>query len=325
MTLGKPAALERPPGSARLEAKLAALTGCEHALLAPSTLHLFFDLFSMFAKAEVNIVVDGGAYPIARWGIHGAAHARTSVINFRQHDLRALQKALDGADGKPPVIVTDGYSVEKGSLAPIADYLAVASARGGFVVVDDSQALGIFGKPSRSSLYGIGGGGSARHLSLRSDRLIVGCSLAKAFGVPVAVIAGSIAVLKDFERHSATRVHCSPPSIAVIAAGLHAMAINRRDGDALRQMLAAKVSRFRRGLRELGLIATASLFPIQAIRLPTGRTAEVVHSKLQKRGIQTVLHSAGRGRRRWISFVISVLHSDAELDSALAHLENAIG
>ena len=50
LTLGKPAALESPPGAREVEGELAALTGCERAVLAPSTLHLFWDLFGILAK-----------------------------------------------------------------------------------------------------------------------------------------------------------------------------------------------------------------------------------------------------------------------------------
>ena len=55
LTLGKPAALEAPPGAREVEGKLAALTGCGRALLAPSTLHLFWDLFGILAKRDVMI------------------------------------------------------------------------------------------------------------------------------------------------------------------------------------------------------------------------------------------------------------------------------
>ena len=50
-----------------------------------------------------------------------------------------------------------------------------------------------------------------------NDGIVVGASLAKAFGAPLAMLAGSAAVVGEFERQSATRVHCSPPSVAAVA------------------------------------------------------------------------------------------------------------
>jgi len=324
LTLGKPRALEVPPGTRRVEQQLAVLVGCERALLYSSTLHLFSDLFAQLAQSQVNIFVDAGTYPIVRWGVERAACAGTLVTSFKQYDLDSLQEALDAVDDKPPIIVADGYCPARGKSAPIAKYLAHARARRGLVVIDDSQALGIFGRRAQSVTYGVGGGGSAQYAGVADGRLILGSSLAKAFGVPVAVLAGSSAMLDEFERKSGTRVHCSPPSVAMVAAAARASAINRRRGDALRMTLAQRVSRFRQGLRKLGLIAIPSLFPMQPIRLPENIAAEDLHEELRERGIETVLHRGEGGGKAWISFILTARHSANEIDTALAHLAGAL-
>jgi len=324
LTLGKPRALQTPRGAVRVERQLAALIGCERALLATSTLHLFFDLFAMLGRSGVNLFLEANAYPIARWGVERAACAGTQVTTFPQHNVHALQKALDAVDDKLPVIVADGYCPLRGEPAPIAEYLAVATARGGLVVMDDTQALGIFGKPGRPSAYGTGGGGSMQRAALTSDRLIVGSSLAKGFGVPVAVLAGSAAMVERFEQQSETRVHCSPPSVAVIAASARALAINRRYGDAVRMKLAEQVLHFRRGLRRLGLVATPGLFPMQPVRLPKQVAAQDLHEELRERGIEAVLHGGERGKQAWISFIVTARHTAEEIDTALAHLASAL-
>jgi 8-amino-7-oxononanoate synthase len=324
LTSGKPAALEDPPGASRVERQLAALIGCERALLATSTLHLFWDLFALLAEAKVNIFLDAGSYPIVRWGVERAACSGTLVKRFRQHDPVDLKRALDSVAGKPPVIVADGYCPGCGSLAPIKEYLAQATARGGFVVVDDSQALGIFGRPARWTAYGRGGGGSMQHADSTSDRLILGSSLAKAFGVPVAVLAGGSAMVEAFERQSATRVHCSPPSAASITASALALSINNWHGEALRMKLGQLVSHFRQGLRRLGLVAIPGLFPVQPLRLPRHVDAQRVHEALQGRGVEAVLHRGESSKNARISFVLTARHNTHEIDQALAHLEGVL-
>src|SRR4051812_46557747 len=74
LTLGRPAALEEPPGAGQVAADLARLTGAEAGLLFPSTLHLFRDLFRCVVTAAnpaaargVVLLMDTQAYPIARW------------------------------------------------------------------------------------------------------------------------------------------------------------------------------------------------------------------------------------------------------------------
>jgi len=49
LTTGRPAALADPPGAREVAGALAALAGCGAGSLAPSTLHLFWDLFGVLA------------------------------------------------------------------------------------------------------------------------------------------------------------------------------------------------------------------------------------------------------------------------------------
>lgn len=209
-------------------------------------------------------------------------------------------------------------------MAPLREYLAEAEARGGFIVVDDSQAIGIFGKPARWTIYGMGGGGSMQQAGIFSDRLIIGASLAKAFGAPVAVLAASSAIVDQFENRSATRVHCSPPSAAVIAASSRALAINQSYGDALRMKLAQRVLQFRQGLRKLGLLSIPIPFPVQPISLPDQAEAQNLHQSLSERGVEAVLHRGERGKEARISFVVTARHSPTEIEQALAHLASAL-
>jgi 8-amino-7-oxononanoate synthase len=321
LTLGKPAALHRVPRSGEVERKLAALIGCERALLVTSTLHLFFDLFSILARRKISILLDRGSYPIVRWGVERAACSSTQVRGFRHYDAEALRGILESPDETTPVIVADGYCPRCGKAAPVEEYLALARSRGGFVVLDDSQSLGIFGDPSFGAPYGTGGGGSLRRAGLRGDDgVLIGSSLAKAFGAPLAVLAGDARLVDEFERRSATRVHCSPPSAATVAAAARALMINRSFGDRLRLKLAHNVSRFRRGLREMGLVGINGLFPVQSLRLPARIKAETLHRKLSLAGVAAVLHREGREGNAQISFVLTARHTFKEIDCALARL-----
>src|ERR1700722_18739677 len=97
LSLGKPAALEDPPGAARVERDLAALTGCEAAVLAPSTLHLFVDLIPMLARDGAPIFVDRDAYRTAWWGIRQAVTAGVKLIRFDSQDLRESLRKVGAA------------------------------------------------------------------------------------------------------------------------------------------------------------------------------------------------------------------------------------
>ena len=326
LTSGRPAALEPPWDSTDIAGTFAALVGCERAVPVASTLHLFWDLFGVLARNPVRIYMDQGTYAIARWGVERAASLGVPVRQFPHHDAAALRSliAQDRRAGERPIVVTDGFCATCGAPAPLANYLRCVERQGGELVFDDTQALGLLGTQASGSVpYGRGGGGSTRWQNIKSSNVIVGSSLAKGFGVPVAMLAGSASVIRHFEEHSETRVHCSPPSLAVLHAAAHALAVNRTHGDRLRHDLAQLVRRFRAGLHGLGLAAGGGLFPLQTLR-PAGVTAAALHERLLRLGIRTILirHCHDIGAR--LAFLITARHRPADIDRAVKALGRAM-
>jgi 8-amino-7-oxononanoate synthase len=325
LTLGKPAALEELPGIPRLERELASLAGCEQSVVGRSTLHLFWDLFGILTNRDVSIFLDWGAYPIAHWGVERAAASGVRVQTFPPHNVTVLRWALSDAGRTRPVIVTDGFSPNGGAAAPLADYADLAGSGGGLLVVDDTQALGVFGPAQGGgSPYGKGGGGSLQKFGLKTSGIVVVSSLAKAFGVPIAMLGGSAALVEEFRKDSQTRVHCSPPSAAEVGAACHALKENRRVGDALRSTLGQRVAYFRRGLKSLGILASRSLFPVQPLRLPQDMDVRAFYQVLLERGIKPALHRNPDSGDVQCSFVLTARHRLIDIDKALETLVQAI-
>lgn len=303
LTTGRPAAREPPPGAQALAEDLARLIGCERATLGASTLHIFFDLFEVLAKEGVALLVDAGAYPIVRWGLDRVTATGVPAIIFLHHNPIALEQALirSRRSGLRPEVVTDDLSPATGRPAPLDHYLRLGRAHHGWLVIDDTQALGILGEqPTPEAPLGRGGSGAAWQ-GLRASELIVAASLAKGFGAPLAVLAGSRGLIETFESQSACRVHCSAPSAAHLAAAAHALALNRRQGDHLRRQLMLGVQRFRRRLRAAGLAANGGFFPVQTPFL--GRAPAAIHAHLLADGIRTVLHQPREGFPAQVSFL----------------------
>lgn len=326
LTTGRPAGLLEPPEASSLAQEIAWLQHCERATLAPSTLHLFWDLFDMLAREPIAIYMDAGTYPIARWGIERVVCKGVRVQAFPSHDAAALEALLarDRGTGTHPVVVADGLSPATGRTAPLRHYLACARRYGGTLVVDDTQAFGVLGsEPGAEMPYGRGGGGSTAFHGLRSPALIVGISLAKAFGVPLAALSGSAGMIARFEDTSATREHCSPPSAAAFSAARHALDANARGGDRLRRRLLHLVLRFREELGRIGLATSGGLFPVQTIMPIPGVDPMRLHRCLLRCGVGTVLHEAHGAGRASISFLITALHAPAEIVAAAAALRRA--
>ena len=326
LTLGKPAALPPPPESDTIADQLARLIGCERATLGTSTLHLFWDVFGQLSRERVGIYVDAGTYPIARWGVERALARGALVRGFKHHDVPALQQAVlrDRASGRTPIVVTDGFCPGCGRHAPLRAYLDSVRAYGGRLVIDDTQALGIYGRSARAAPYGSGGGGSLRWHAIDAANVLAISSLAKGFGVPLAVLAGSRASIERFTHHSETRVHCSPPSVAMLRAAEQALIVNETHGDRLREQLAQRVRYFRARLAELALSAEGGLFPVQTLRLRPAEVAIDVHGRLRDDGIETVLHRDRSGSGPRLSFIFTVRHRRGEIDRAVAALAHAL-
>jgi 8-amino-7-oxononanoate synthase len=324
LTTGTPAAVRRVPGAAVIARDLAALQGCDAATLVPSTLHGAWDLGGLLDRRRETLHVDSKVYPTLRVAALRARSRGVTVRDLAHHDAVALERSLRG-DARRPVVLVDGLCPACGGPAPLGAYLAAVRRRLGLLVVDDTQAVGILGGPGGAvPEWGCGGGGSLRHHGLeRAPDVLLLTSFAKALGSPVAAIGGSTATIDRYAAGADTRVHSSPVSVAAVRALEHALAVNRQDGERLRQRAARAVQRFRRGLRKLGIDADGAMFPVQALP-PLARPAAVaLHRHLLDGGIRAIPQSWAGGAGGRSVFVLTARSCDADVDAALAAIAAA--
>jgi len=300
LTLGKPAALEPVPGEPELGAALARLMDCEAACLLPSSLHLFWDLFGWLAFEQVALLVDSAAYPVARWGAERACSQGVPLQCFSHCNApqaAAMARRWHEA-GRRPVILSDGYTPGDEAAPPLAAYAGIADSCGGLLLLDDTQALGVQGPD---------GGGSVAEHGLGGGPVLAGASLAKGFGAPLAVLAGPRKMLGSFMAASATRIHCSPPSVAAIAAGRCALEANRRIGGALRARLRERTAQLQAALAAQGIDCRGGDFPVQRIMLPTACDGEALRRELSLAGIEVLLQ--GTQARQILTLLLRADHS----------------
>jgi 8-amino-7-oxononanoate synthase len=324
LTTGAPAAVRRVPGAAAVARALAALQGVDAAALVPSTLHGAWDLGGLVDMRRETLHVDAEVYPILRVAALRARSRGVTVRHVAHHDAAALERSV-GADARRPVVLVDGLCPACGGPAPLGAYHAVVRRRGGLLVVDDTQAVGILGAPGGAvPEWGRGGGGSLPYHGLRrAPDILLLTSFAKALGVPVAAIGGSSALVRRYDACADTAVHSSPVSVAAVRALEHAMAVNRARGDRLRQRAACAVRHFRRGLRELGIAVDGTIFPVQALP-PLARSAAVaLHRHLLDADVRAVPQACAGGAQGRSVFVLTARSSGADIDVALAAVANS--
>lgn len=319
---GVPAALREPARALELARSLAALVGSETALLAPSTLHLFWDLPAL-AGERGAVLIEAGTYAVGRWGAERCGARGMPVRQFARADTAGLERELARCRRLRPLVLVDGLSPGSDRRPPLAAYAELAARHGGRLVIDDTQALGVLGQaPSRSHPYGRGGGGSLRFHGLRPAHTLVIASLAKGFGVPMAVLGGPAGELERFAAGSHTRVHCSPPSAAAIAGAEHALSVNRACGERLRARLLALVRAFRSGLARVGVRCFGGLFPVQALAPESTERVVLLQTELARRRVHTIAQRHA-GERARICFVLNARHTPAEIEHAVRALADA--
>jgi 8-amino-7-oxononanoate synthase len=318
--------VQRVPGAALVARRLATLQGCQAATLLPSTLHGAWDLGGSLDARRETLLVDADVYPVLGAAAVRARALGVRVAHFAHHDPIALERRMR-EDQRRPVVLVDGLCPACGGAAPLPAYLAAVRRRGGLLVIDDTQAVGILGAPGGAvAKWGRGGGGSLRHHGLeRAPDVLVLASLAKGFGAPLAAMSGSAHVVDRYLQHADTRVHCSPVSVADLRALERALAVNRVDGERLRLRVARAIQRLRRGLRELGIDAEGGLCPVQALPPLPPRAAAKLHRHLLARSIRSVSQSWEGGAQAREVFVLTARSSDPDVDAALDALAGAPG
>lgn len=320
LTFGLPAALREPAGADDAAARLANLQGVPASTLLPSTLHLFWDLLRLLARdARSALLLDAGAYPILHWTAEGAATAGAVVHRFAHHDAAALDALVRKVvrAGLRPIVVCDGFCPGCNRPAPLHAYARIAGERGGSLVIDDTQALGVLGaSPTSACPYGHGGGGSLCWQGLAGAHIAVGASLAKGFGAPLAALSGSEALIARFRRDSETRVHCSPPSAASVNAARCALEANARWGERWRDRLLRLVLRLRETLVHAGLAPVGRMpFPVQSFvsRHGPGLVQQLMR-RLRAGGVRALLTSGCQGLAPRLSFIVTARHGVAQID-----------
>ncbi len=319
LTTGKPAFLYEPALAGSIANYFARLQGYKNGWIGPSTLHLFWDLFNLLGQKKRYVFFKTtGSYPSLEIGISALKRHNSRLYTIGGDDEGKISALIrkERKRGMAPVIITDGWLVSEGVPANLIFFSRLAAENKGLLVIDDTQAMGILGHaPSPSHPYGTGGGGLLPWLGLAGHRHIVSVSsLAKGFGLPLAVMAGHSIWMEEFGFHNLTRMHNSPVSMAHLLAARNAVSINTKRGDRLREKLFENINYFKKTLRKAGLESSGGIFPVQTIKSIPSKKAVQVHEKLWGLGIKSLLLINRQRRRTELAFIITQAHHRTDLD-----------
>lgn len=318
LTTGRPAILGETRLAGQVATQVATLQGLEKGLVSPSTLHLYHDLFDWLCHQPVRVYIDEKVYPVSKYGIEKLLLRKIPVSHFRHLDAGNLAQQMGLQPTRPgiPIVITDGWCPVCGRPAPLQQYAALVKPCNGWVVVDDTQAMGVLGTGKKAgSPLGIGGGGLLRWLSAPVANMITITSLAKAFGVPMAVISGSTHTIDAFAANSRSRVNASPVSLVHLQAAMNAVRINRLEGEARRVRLNRNIRLLRSSLQAAGIRVGGSFFPVQSIQGHNRQDTIDLWDALSTQRIKTVMVMPHSHPDPVLSFVLRSDHIPQEINA----------
>lgn len=329
LTTGVPAVLGEPALNKQVADRVARLQGLECGLTAPSTLHLYWDLYHVLSSQPVTVFIDEFIYPVSRYGIEQLLVKNIPVVDFRHQDAEHLQQLiqLHCKGVKKPIVLSDGWCPVCGRAAPVDRYTALLNGLGGQLIIDDTQAFGILGAGAGNGFpYGTGGGGVLpwKQLAAGQTRCITTIvSLAKAWGVPMAVMGSTHNHIRQFEHASAIRAYSSPVSNAHIQAAANALHLNQAMGNRLRARLWNNVKLFRRQMAQVELHVSNSWFPVQHLHHPGAGKTTAIYNLLKQRGIKTVLSASHTGAHPLLTLILRSDHTREQIGQVVQELARA--
>ncbi|WP_114576638.1 aminotransferase class I/II-fold pyridoxal phosphate-dependent enzyme [Saliphagus sp. LR7] len=250
-----------------LERALAETLGTERALAFPSR---YAAVVGTIAALRPDVVVSD-----ARNGpgvADGCRLAGTTHLEYDHRSASDLRATLEKRDGESRLVVTESTFAADGTVAPIEGICDAAEETGAWVMVDESDAVGLYA----------GGGGVVQAAGLEDRVRVQVGSLSAALASQGGYVAGNGPLIDRLVEGAPQFAHCAglaPPAAAAASEALHVS----RHGDA-RDRLWETVAHLRDGLRTMGyeVLGDSQLLPV-AIDEPA--RARELREELYDRGV----------------------------------------
>ena len=301
-----------------LERRLAALKGCEAALLFSAGYLANLGVLTALAGPDAEVFSDELNHASI---IDGCRLARARASVYRHRDLAHLEQLLDESDAARRLIVTESVFSMDGDLAPLPELLALAERHGALVVLDEAHATGVFGD---------GGAGALSHFgidpaALAVPLLVVG-TLSKALGSVGGFVAAEetvITYLLNRARSFIFNTALPPAAVGAAHVALDVIAAEPERGARV-QALGA---RLRDGFAAVGYSTGPSQSQIVPVLLGETEAALTMERELHAAGVfakairpPTVPPGTSR-----IRLNVMVTHDESDIDRVITAAGRADG
>lgn len=230
------------------------------------------------------------------------------IVHFVHRDVASFRQQLRrlGRSARP-FVFTDGMFSHDGSVAPLADYLAVLPTRAA-LLVDDAHGAGVLGRA---------GQGTPSHCGVQDERVIQTVTLSKAFGAFGGAILGSCAVAEAVLTKSRCFTGATPVPLPLAAGAIASLRVFRTKPQ-MQTRLHANAVWLKARLRAGGLTLPDAPGPIVPVIPRSPAEAAQLKRRLVAAGIHPpLIRYPGGPEGGYFRLVISSEHTRAQL-AALA-------
>jgi 7-keto-8-aminopelargonate synthetase-like enzyme len=302
------------------EERLARWLGTESVLIYPSvTLANLGAIPALIARNDI-LVVDSHAHNSIQEGAKLAMANGAKVTNFASSDPEALDQALtDAGSARAAMVAVDGVFSMSGSIAPLAEFNAIAEKHGAVLYVDDAHGTGTLGYRGRGTVLDAVGD--------YANTIVVG-SLSKAFSCFGGFIGCSAEIKELLKMKSSTFIFGGPVPPPYLEAVLAAIDIIDSDEyEVIHAKLASNVRRISSGMTDLGLAVLGGSQPILSVLVGDEGETLAAGRYLFDRGyyVQSVVFPAVPYHAGVLRIQANANHSEAAIEGLLAALSDLRG
>jgi glycine C-acetyltransferase len=295
-----------------LEERLAALKGCEDALIFSSGYGANVGLITALLNNNDLVIYD--KYSHASF-TDGLKMSGAQAVHFPHNDVKELEKCLNRLSAEPCRNIFVGiegvYSMD-GDIAPLDKIVPMCKSNNAILVLDDAHGTGVMG---------ISGRGTAQHFRMDGEIDISMGTFSKTFGASGGFVAASkpvINYLRFFARSYMFSASAPPTVIASVLAGLDVM----ENEPELLNKLKLNIDYTAQRLDELGF-ENNSLTPIFPLKVPEGMNIREAAFKFHQRGIfvNSIEYPAVPVSQQRFRISIMATHTREDIDKLMTVIE----
>jgi 5-aminolevulinate synthase len=289
----------------QLENTLASLHGKEMALLFGGAYLANVTVLSTLGKLLPGCVFISDERNHASL-IEGIRNSDGTKKIFRHNDLSHLEEILATLEESvPKVVVFESVYSITGSVAPIADIIALAKKYNCLTYLDEVHAVGLYGK----------GAGMAAALGLENSVDIINGTLAKGFGTIGGYVAGTTLMMDAIRSYGKGFIFTTSLPPAICAAAQKSIEIVQSQ-PGLEREFKTKVTTLRKHLAEAGIPFVANDSHITAVTVGNAALCkQMADELLHKHGIyiQPVNEPTVPRGEECLRITVTLRHQEADV------------